>query len=243
MPTSVLSSSPREAATSLVSHRVSFLTCAGDNRSSGSTKRDIGGLTRLRSRATIEGTPRWPSVGAGRDCRPGVRAGRTSTLAPAGSDAGGARLAGGAQNESARNGASARFDRERAQGSPGPRGADRRRSRARGDVIECRSGDGARTAGRRPRRPRRGVHALHLVERIVHEAACPAIALIHAPDPAARRGVQAWRLRLHHGCRRQGLAELDGHHAARFTEYHDLEGAFGRRAVTERAKGILMERH
>ncbi|HEX2312077.1 MAG TPA: ANTAR domain-containing protein, partial [Vicinamibacterales bacterium] len=29
----------------------------------------------------------------------------------------------------------------------------------------------------------------------------------------------------------------------RFTEYHDLEGAFGRRAITERAKGILMERH
>ena len=29
----------------------------------------------------------------------------------------------------------------------------------------------------------------------------------------------------------------------RFAEYHDLESAFGRRAVTERAKGILMERH
>ena len=29
----------------------------------------------------------------------------------------------------------------------------------------------------------------------------------------------------------------------RFAEYQDLEGAFGRRAVTERAKGILMERH
>jgi len=29
----------------------------------------------------------------------------------------------------------------------------------------------------------------------------------------------------------------------RFADYHDLEGAFGRRAVTERAKGILMERH
>ena len=29
----------------------------------------------------------------------------------------------------------------------------------------------------------------------------------------------------------------------RFAEYHDLAGAFGRRAVTERAKGILMERH
>jgi AmiR/NasT family two-component response regulator len=30
---------------------------------------------------------------------------------------------------------------------------------------------------------------------------------------------------------------------ARFAEYHDLQGAFGRRALTERAKGILMERH
>ena len=29
----------------------------------------------------------------------------------------------------------------------------------------------------------------------------------------------------------------------RFAEYHELEGAFARRAVTERAKGILMERH
>jgi AmiR/NasT family two-component response regulator len=29
----------------------------------------------------------------------------------------------------------------------------------------------------------------------------------------------------------------------RFAEYHNLEGAFGRRAMTERAKGILMERH
>jgi AmiR/NasT family two-component response regulator len=29
----------------------------------------------------------------------------------------------------------------------------------------------------------------------------------------------------------------------RFAEYHALEGAFGRRAITERAKCILMERH
>jgi response regulator NasT len=29
----------------------------------------------------------------------------------------------------------------------------------------------------------------------------------------------------------------------RFAEYHNLEGAFDRRALTERAKGILMERH
>jgi len=26
-------------------------------------------------------------------------------------------------------------------------------------------------------------------------------------------------------------------------EYHDLQGAFGRRALTERAKGILLERY
>jgi AmiR/NasT family two-component response regulator len=32
------------------------------------------------------------------------------------------------------------------------------------------------------------------------------------------------------------------HRPAPLHEYHDLEGAFGRRAMTERAKGILMER-
>ena len=30
---------------------------------------------------------------------------------------------------------------------------------------------------------------------------------------------------------------------SRFAEYQVLEGAFARRAITERAKGILMERH
>ena len=29
----------------------------------------------------------------------------------------------------------------------------------------------------------------------------------------------------------------------RFAEFHALQGAFGRRALIERAKGILMERH
>jgi AmiR/NasT family two-component response regulator len=29
----------------------------------------------------------------------------------------------------------------------------------------------------------------------------------------------------------------------RFAEFHNLQGAFGRRSVIERAKGILMERH
>jgi AmiR/NasT family two-component response regulator len=87
-------------------------------------------------------------------------------------------------------------------------------------------------------------HALVLIERIVHEAACPVIVLIHAPVPgfvreASKRGVFAFI--------------ADGDAAAlqnnidivlrRFAEYHDLEGAFGRRAVIERAKGILMERY
>src|SRR5437763_5865311 len=87
-------------------------------------------------------------------------------------------------------------------------------------------------------------HALQLVEKIVREATCPVIALIHAPDPAfvkeaSKRGIFAYVTD----------AEVDDWQSAidivlrRFTEYHDLEGAFGRRAITERAKGILMERH
>jgi AmiR/NasT family two-component response regulator len=87
-------------------------------------------------------------------------------------------------------------------------------------------------------------HALGLIERIVHEAACPVIALIHAPDPhfvkeASKRGVFAY------------ITDAEGQDwqssidivLRRFAEYHDLEGAFGRRAIIERAKGILMERH
>jgi len=87
-------------------------------------------------------------------------------------------------------------------------------------------------------------HALELIERIVKEATCPVIVLIHAAHPefvreASKRGVFAYI--------------TDGDAAAlqnnidivlrRFAEFHDLEGAFGRRATIERAKGILMERH
>jgi AmiR/NasT family two-component response regulator len=87
-------------------------------------------------------------------------------------------------------------------------------------------------------------HALVLIEQIVREAACPVIALIHSPDAdfvreASKRGVFAYIT---------DADALDWQSSIdivlrRFTEYHDLEGAFGRRAVTERAKGILMERH
>jgi response regulator NasT len=91
-------------------------------------------------------------------------------------------------------------------------------------------------------------HALVLIEKIVQEASCPVILLIHEPDPdfvreASKRGIFAYLT--------DGEDEEDAHDwqssidivLRRFTEYHDLEGAFGRRAVTERAKGILMERH
>jgi AmiR/NasT family two-component response regulator len=87
-------------------------------------------------------------------------------------------------------------------------------------------------------------HALDLIDQIVREAACPVIVLLHAPDPAfvkeaSKRGVFAhisdddvddWQSSIDIVLRR-------------FTEYHDLKGAFGRRAMIERAKGILMERH
>jgi AmiR/NasT family two-component response regulator len=87
-------------------------------------------------------------------------------------------------------------------------------------------------------------HALHLVEEIVHESACPVIALIHAPDAdfvreASKRGVFAY---ITDADAKDWQSSIDIV-LRRFTEYHKLEGAFGRRAVTERAKGILMERH
>ena len=87
-------------------------------------------------------------------------------------------------------------------------------------------------------------HALELIEEIVDEAACAVIALIASPDPefvreASKRGVfgyitdrpgEDWQSAIDIGLRR-------------FGEFRDLEGAFARRAVTECAKGIMMERH
>jgi AmiR/NasT family two-component response regulator len=87
-------------------------------------------------------------------------------------------------------------------------------------------------------------HALSLIEKIVHEAACPVIVLIHAADSAfvkeaSKRGVFAY---ITDADARDWQSSIDIV-LRRFAEYHDLEGAFGRRALTERAKGILMERH
>ena len=88
------------------------------------------------------------------------------------------------------------------------------------------------------------VHALELIEQIVHEAACPVVALLHAPDSdfvleAARRGVFAY---ITDGDPQDWQSSIEIV-LRRFAEFRDLEGAFRRRSITERAKGILMERH
>jgi response regulator NasT len=87
-------------------------------------------------------------------------------------------------------------------------------------------------------------HALMLIEKIVQESACPVIVLLHAADPefvkeASKRGVFAY---ITDGEAIDWQSSIDIV-LRRFAEYHDLEGAFGRRATIERAKGILMERH
>ncbi len=87
-------------------------------------------------------------------------------------------------------------------------------------------------------------HALRLIEEIVHEASCPVVVLLHAPDPefvveAAKRGVFA-HVTDGEPLEWQNSIEIV---LRRFAEYQDLEHAFARRATIERAKGILMERH
>jgi len=87
-------------------------------------------------------------------------------------------------------------------------------------------------------------HALVLISEIVREAHCPVIALLSTKDPAyvkeaARRGVFAYIV----DTTPEELQNAIDVTLQRFTEYHNLQGAFGRRAVIEQAKGILMARH
>src|SRR6266566_8289497 len=87
-------------------------------------------------------------------------------------------------------------------------------------------------------------HALELTTEIVHEASCPVIALLSARDPAyiheaAKRGVFAYII----DASPEELQSAIDITLQRFTEYHNLQGAFGRRAVIEQAKGILMARN
>jgi response regulator NasT len=87
-------------------------------------------------------------------------------------------------------------------------------------------------------------HALELITEIVREASCPVIALLSAKDPAyvheaAKRGVFAYIV---DGDSAELQSAIDIT-LRRFAEYQSLQGAFGRRALIEQAKGILMARH
>lgn len=87
-------------------------------------------------------------------------------------------------------------------------------------------------------------HALEMISNIVHEAACPVIALLHNSEPsfvneAAKRGIFA-HITDDDPVQLQSTLDIVLH---RFAEYHNLEGAFARRAMIEQAKGILMATH
>jgi AmiR/NasT family two-component response regulator len=87
-------------------------------------------------------------------------------------------------------------------------------------------------------------HSLELISEIVREAACPVIALLSAKDPAyvfeaAKRGVFAYIV----DTSPEELQSAIDITLQRFAEYQSLQGAFGRRAAIEQAKGILMARH
>jgi two-component system, response regulator / RNA-binding antiterminator len=86
-------------------------------------------------------------------------------------------------------------------------------------------------------------HALDLISEIVREASCPVIALLSSKDPAyvreaAKRGVFAYIV----DTTPEELQSAIDITLQRFSEYHNLQGAFGRRALIEQAKGILMAR-
>jgi response regulator NasT len=87
--------------------------------------------------------------------------------------------------------------------------------------------------------------ALDLIGRVVTEAACPVIAILDVEDEAfirqaAKRGIFAYITLGRDASALQSSLDVV---LSRFAEYQGLEGAFARRAITERAKGILMERH
>ena len=87
-------------------------------------------------------------------------------------------------------------------------------------------------------------HALELITEIVREASCPVIALLSSKDPAyvheaAKRGVFAYIV---DGNAEELQSAIDIT-LQRFAEYQSLQCAFGRRALIEQAKGILMARN
>ena len=88
-----------------------------------------------------------------------------------------------------------------------------------------------------------GEHALDMISEIVREASCPVIALLESDDPvwvneAAKRGIFAYIV----DGRADEMQSTIDITLRRYAEYANLEGAFARRAVIERAKGIMMAR-
>ena len=88
-----------------------------------------------------------------------------------------------------------------------------------------------------------GEHALDMISEIVREASCPVIALLESDDPiwvneAAKRGIFAYIV----DGRAEEMQSTIDITLSRYAEYSNLEGAFARRAVIERAKGIMMAR-
>ena len=88
-------------------------------------------------------------------------------------------------------------------------------------------------------------HALDMISRIVHEATCPVIALLDVADPAyvteaAKRGIFAYVIVSDDTEELENALDIT---LQRYAEFNNLEGAFGRRAIIEQAKGILMERN
>ncbi len=86
-----------------------------------------------------------------------------------------------------------------------------------------------------------GEHALEMISEIVREASCPVIALLEAGDPvwvneAAKRGIFAYIVDGEPSEMQSAIDITLRRHA----EFTNLQGAFARRAVIERAKGIIM---
>src|SRR3954453_7058469 len=87
-------------------------------------------------------------------------------------------------------------------------------------------------------------HALGMIEEIVGEGICPVGAVVEGSDPqfisnAAQSGIFAYISSLDADAMR-GAFDIA---LRRFGQAEELEGALARRAVIERAKGILMERY
>jgi AmiR/NasT family two-component response regulator len=94
-------------------------------------------------------------------------------------------------------------------------------------------------------------HALDLIDEIVEDADCPVIALMEVPESdfisrAAEHGIYAYVQPVTAETVQGALEVATRRHADNerlSDEVGELEGALQRRAVIERAKGILMERH